>query len=68
MTDKVDGRLAEFATATEDSTIFVINRDKFVPVLFIRNAKVEDNDDIRKVSTRDIFLTPTLSAFEILLQ
>ena len=47
LTEKVDGRLADCATATDDPNIFAINRDKFVPVLFIRSAKVEDNDDIR---------------------
>lgn len=33
-------------SATAKSTVFVVNRDKCIPVLHVRNARVNDNDDL----------------------
>ena len=46
LSDKIDANLSEVLLTTTDETIFVANRDQFVSELFVRPAKVEDNDDI----------------------
>lgn len=43
---QIDPKLSEICKPTEHESFRCVTRDQFVPVLFVREAKVEDNDDI----------------------
>ena len=56
VTDKeINPKLQEAFNPCETSeTLVVAHRDKYVPELFIRQAKVEDNDDIRHTGSNKL--------------
>ena len=53
LTNQIDPKLSDIFKATSKESIRVANRDQFVPVLFVREAKVEDNDDITKIYEKE---------------